>query len=120
MLQERIDHRCRFNAALELDDNAHALTVGLVAQIANFFNPSVAYKFRNAFNQRGLVLLIGNFADDDAAASAAHGFGVNLAAYDDAPFAGRIRFLDAVRPQNDAAGRKIGTFDELHQIVGFD
>ena len=55
----------RLLAALQLDDDAHPVTIALVTNIGNAFDPLVGDQFGDLFDQAGLVHLIGNFGDDD-------------------------------------------------------
>ena len=87
----------RVRAALQFDDDAHPLPIRFVAQIANVFDLVIAHEIGDAFDERRLVDLVRQFGDDDARFAAARFFGVNLAAHDDAPVAGRVRLLDALR-----------------------
>ena len=68
---ELVEHDIRHGVAPELDDNAIALAVGLVAQRGNAVDLFVAPQFSDALDHRRLVHLIGNLADDDCLAFAA-------------------------------------------------
>ena len=50
VFQQLIDDRLGVGAALQFDDDAHALAVGLVAQVANVFNAAVAHQVGDALN----------------------------------------------------------------------
>ncbi|MNJ31361.1 hypothetical protein D3C77_259960 [compost metagenome] len=116
-LQRRIaieliqDHVAR-GVALQLDDDAHALAVRLVADIGDAFQAFLAHHFGDALDQGLLVHLIGQFGDDDGVAILADFLHRSLAAHDDraAPLAQRIARRRAahdlaargeVRPRHD-------------------
>ena len=50
--------------ALELDDDAHAVAVGFVAEIRDALDAFLAHQLGDLLDQRGLVDLIGNLGDD--------------------------------------------------------
>ena len=52
-------------AALELDDDAHAVAVGLVAQVGDALDPLVAHQVGDLLDQLRLVDLVGDLGDDD-------------------------------------------------------
>ncbi|MNK90865.1 hypothetical protein D3C87_1109340 [compost metagenome] len=105
-------------AALELDDQAHAVLVGLVPDIGDAFDLLVVDQFGNAFLQRLLVDLVGNRVDHDRLAIALlHVLEVGLGAHDDAAAARAIAFAHAGHAVNDAAGGEIGRRDELDQLI---
>ena len=65
VLVELVEHDLRLRAALELDDDAHAVAVALVAHVADVVNDLLGHQFGNALDELGLVHLVGNLGDDD-------------------------------------------------------
>ena len=112
LVQHHIGHR----VALKLDDNAHAVAVGFIAQIGNAVDAFVAHQFSNAFDHRGLVHLIGNFADDDRRFVALAFFKTDAATHHDRAAACVIGRARAGTTQHDAAGRKIRGRHNFNQV----
>ncbi len=66
---EFVEHDLRDRGLLELDDYAHALAVGLVAQVRDLRELLLAYEIRDLRDEFGLVHLVGDLGDDDPRAS---------------------------------------------------
>ncbi len=120
----------RLDGAGHLDGQAHALAVGLVAQVGDPFQLAVAHQLGDALDEAGLVDLVGQLGDDDAAAVAAHLFDVKLgldgepaAAHgvgvEDDVVAVAVVALAGVAVDN-AAGGKVGALDEPGQVLDRD
>ena len=120
VLVELVEHLLGLRAALELDDDRDAAPVGLVAQVGDGVKAPVAHEFGDALDEGGLVHLIGQFGDDDAVPVAAHFLDVRHPAHDHAPLALAVGRLDPFHPHDDAAGREVRPFDELHQLLDAD
>ena len=73
VLVELVQHHVALHVALQLDDDAHALAVALVAQVGDALDAVllVAHHLGDALDQAGLRNLIGDLGDDDGAAVAA-------------------------------------------------
>ena len=56
----------------QLDDDAHALAVGFVAQVGDALQALLAHQLGDALDQGGFVGHVGQLGDDDAAAAALH------------------------------------------------
>ena len=115
VLVEVVEHDVRHFAALELDHDAHALPVGLVADVGDALERLLAHQVGDAFDQLRLVHLVGNLGDDDrlAVATAPEWLDVGPGADDDGAAAGRVRRRDAGTADEDAAGREVGSGDVL-------
>ena len=98
VLVEVVEHDLRHFAALQLDDDPHAVAVGLVAQIGDAFDGLLAHQIGDALDQLRLVDLIRNLGDDDRLPIALL---VRLdrrsRAHQDRAAAGRVRLDGAVR-----------------------
>ena len=114
---EVVQHHLGHRVALELDDDAHPLARGLVAQVADALDPLVPDQLGDVLDQLGLVHLVGDLGDDDGLAL---GPGVDLdagpGAHLDGPAAGLVGRLDPVAPLDDAGGGEVGPANELHQL----
>ena len=105
---ELVEHHVGDRVALDLDDDAHAVAVGLVAQIGDALDALLANEFRDALDQRRLVDLVGDLADDQRLAVLAQLFDRDLGAHDDRAAAGRVSGADAGSPEDRSASREIG------------
>ena len=105
---------------LQLDHDAVALPVALVADVGDAFDALVAHQFGHLLDHRRLVHLIRDLGDDDRFAVVADVLDMHLAAHHDRAAAGRIGAVDAGPAEHDAAGREIGTRNDLHQIGQVD
>src|SRR6185437_11903665 len=114
------EHDIRRGVALQLDDDAHALAVALVAQVGDTLDQLLAHAFGDALHHARLVDLIGHLGDDDRLALFAQLLDMRLAAHHDRAAAELIGGLDADAAEDDAAGREIGPGDELYQLVDGD
>ena len=88
---ELVQHHVGHRVALQLDDDAHAVAIGFVAQIGDALDLLFAHEVGDALDQRRLVHLIGNLGDDDRLAILAHRLDLGLGAHDDRAAAGRYR-----------------------------
>src|SRR5262249_55369789 len=116
LIEDHVSHRL----APQLDDDAHSLTVAFIANVGDALEFLLLDQIRHLFDQRGLVHLIGNFADDDRLALLANLFGMHASPHDNRPAARMSRGLDAGAAQDNAAGGKIGTGNDVSQFVDRD
>ena len=80
LLVQVVQHDLADFAALQLDDDAHAVAIRFVAQVGNAFERLVAHQLGDALEQPRLVQLIRNLGDDDLLAIALLGrFDLGLA-----------------------------------------
>ena len=80
---ELVEHDVGHGVALELDHDAIALAVELVAQRGDAVDLLLPPQLADALDHGGLVHLVGDLADDDRLAVAAQGLDLHLAAHDD-------------------------------------
>src|SRR3546814_3079208 len=66
-----VEHHVRSGVALQVDDNAHAQPIGLVANVGNALDPFVLGRFGDFFYQTGFAHLVGNFGQYNGSAVAA-------------------------------------------------
>ena len=118
VLVELVQDDLRVGAALELDDQAHALAPArMVLHVRDVLQPSGAHEVGDLLGEPGLVHLVGQLGHHDPLAAVGglldRRDGPDL---DRAP-PGLVRFLDAVAAHDDRAGREVRTLDELHQVL---
>ena len=106
--------------ALEFDDDAHAVLVGLVAQLADALDLLVAHEVGDALQEARLVHLIGQLGDDDRLPALVHFLDVGAAADVQAAAARRVGGTDLGSAVDDAGGRKIRTRHDAHQLTERD
>ena len=117
VLVEIVQNELRFFAALELDDNAHALAVTLVAHVGDAINLFVLRQFRDALDERGLVHLVRNLGDDYVLAVLGNFFNRGFGAHREAAAPGFVGCFDAFAAGDIAAGREIRPGHELHHFL---
>ncbi len=113
---ELVQHHVAHRVALQLDDHAHAVAVGFVADVGDALDALVAHQLGHLLLHRRLVHLVGHFGDDDRLAVLAHRLERHLGPHDDRAAAGLVGGADAGAAEDDAAGGEIRPVDELHQL----
>ena len=103
--------------ALDLDHHAGAVAIGFVADLGDALELPLAHQLAHPLLHAALVDLVGYLGDDDRVAVLAHLLDVGLAAHHQAAAAGREGLADAGLAEDDAAGREIGTRDQLEQAL---
>ena len=103
-------------AALQLEHDAHAVAIALVADLGDAFELLLVDQTRRVLDQAGFVDLVGKLRDDDRLAILAHLLGLRLGAQLDGAAAVREVIVNALPAQDDAAGREIGTRHHLGDL----
>ena len=117
---ELVEHHVSDRVALDLDNDAHAIAIGLIAEIRDALDALLANEFRHALDQRGLVDLVGDLVNDQRLAILAQLFDHDLGAHDDGAAAGCVSGADARAPENRPAGREVGPRNMLQQFLERD
>src|SRR5690606_9391186 len=112
-----VQNNARVGVPAQLDDDAHAVAVRRVPQVADAVYHFVPVQLGDFRNQVRLVDLERQLGDDDALASVGQLLDAGLAAHFDAPAPGLVGFFDAVAAQDLRAGRKVGAADDGHQLL---
>ncbi len=108
LLVEVVEDDLGVLAALELDDDAHAVLVGLVAQLGDALELLAAHQLGDALDQARLVHLVRQLGDDDGLAAGVVVFlDLGLGADDDAAAAGRVGGVDFAGAVDDAGRREV-------------
>ncbi len=113
VLEELVEDDLVLGAALELDDDAHAVAVGLVADVGDVVDDLFVGELGDALDEVGLVDLVGDLGDDDRLAAAGDVLGGDLGAHDEASAAGVVGLGDSVAAVEIAAGGEVGALDVL-------
>ena len=117
---ELVQHHLGVGLFLQLDDDPHAVAVGLVVQIADSLDPLVFYQVRNALDEAGLVDHVGNFGDDDLEAAVLLFLNFGPAPQGNFAAAGGVGGANAAAAHDDTAGGEVRPFDVLHQAGQVD
>ncbi|MHC2325876.1 hypothetical protein ACVI3S_003896 [Bradyrhizobium diazoefficiens] len=112
-----IQHHVRHGVALQFDDDAVAVAVGFIAQVADALDLLFLDQLGDALDHRRLVHLVGDLGDDERLALLADGLDRDLAAHDDRAAAEMIGGADARASENDAAGREIRSRHDVDELV---
>ena len=122
VLVEVVEHDLRDRVALELDDQADAGLVRLVAQVGDPLDAVVLHDLGDLLDQARAVVapvalghLVGHLGDDDPLLALLHRLDVRPRADDHAAAAGLVGVLDPLPADDDAAGREVRALDVLHQ-----
>ena len=120
MLVQVVQHHFCNGVALELDDEAHAIAVRLVADIGDTLNLLVVNELNNLFNQPHLIDLVGQFGDHNRLPAVLLGdLDQRAGPNDHLATTRQISLTDAFISVNDAAGREVGRNHMLHEIRDF-
>ena len=117
VLEQRVEHDLRVDVLFQLDHDAHAAAVGLVAQVGDALHALFVHELGDLFHQPRLVHLIGDLGHHNAAAVCVDGLDLGAGAHDDAPLARQIRRLDAVHAHDEAGGGEVRPLDDVHQLA---
>src|SRR5690606_38457585 len=120
LLVQVVQHHVGGFAALDLDVDAHAVLVGLVAQLADAFQALFLDQLGDLLDQPGLVHLVGDLGDDDRFTAIVRNLDLGTRAHAHAAAAGPVRGLDASGAVDDAGGREIRARQVLHQPIDVD
>jgi hypothetical protein len=109
--------------ALQLDHEAHAALVGLVAQVGDLRDPLVVDERHDLLDQptiAALLDLVGQLCDDDRFLAVTERFGVGSGLEADAAAAGFVSLADPRAAEDDAGGRKVRAGEVRHQLLDGD
>src|SRR5262245_17926004 len=115
VLVELVEDDLRNLPARELEDDADAFAVGLVADLGDALDLLLLHQLGDLLDETGLVHLVRQLGDDDGLAAAAQLFGVRLGAQRDGAAARRVRLTDAAGAVDVAGRRKVRAGHDLHQ-----
>ncbi len=116
-LVELVQRDVRVLTLLQLDDDAHAVLVGLVAQVRDRLDALVLHEVRDRLDQRGLVDLVRDLREHDLLAVFPSVLDLGAAAHEDLAAADAVGVQDAGAAADDAAGREVGAANDLAQLV---
>ena len=115
-----VQHHLRVRVLFQLDDDPHAVAVGLVVQVADALDALFLHQIRDVLDQAGLVDHVGDLGDDDLEPAVLLLLDLGAAAQGDLAAAGGVGGTDAAAAHDDAAGGEVGALDVLHQAGQVD
>ena len=115
VLVELVEDDLVLGAALEADDDAHAVAVGLVAELVagDVGDDAFVDELGDALDELGFVDLVGDLGDDDGLASAGDVFDRCFGAHHEAAAASAVGLGDVGLAEDVAAGGEVGALDVL-------
>ena len=116
-LVQVVEHDLRDDVLLELNDQADALLVGLVAHVGDALDALLVYQLGNLLLQGALVDLVRDLGEHQAAAAGLGGLHVGLGTHGDGAAAGLVGLADAVGAHDDGAGREVRARHDGHELI---
>ena len=117
MLVKIVQNDFRHFTAFKFDYQAHAVFIGLVANIRNAFDFLFVDEFGDTLLQGLFVDLIGQRVDNNRLAIGGKIFEVRFGTHDDSATARAITFAHANDAIDNATCRKVWCGDELDQLI---
>ena len=120
VLVQLVQHHLGVGVLADVDDDAHALAVGLIVQVADALDALVLDEVRDVLNEARLVDHIGDLGDDDLGAAVLLLLNGGAAAQGDLAAAGGVGGADAAAAHDDAGSGEVRALDILHQAGQVD
>ena len=117
MLVELVQHNLGLRAALQFNDDAHALAVGFVADVADVVHGLVVDQVGNSLDQGRLVHLVRDLGDDDRLAFLADVLNGGAGAHQKTAAAVFVSGANSLLAVNEAGGREVGALHVLEHVV---
>ena len=114
--EQVVHYNIRVGVAFECDNQICLTARRIVIDIGNAVKITTVYKFLNSCSNRRATRLIRQFSDNNSHLATHAIFDCNFCPHLDAATTCFVGLVDATAPQNQAARRKIWSFDELHQV----
>ena len=117
MLVEIVQDHFRLLAALQLNDNPHAIAVGLIADVGDALDFLVLHEFSDALNDPRFVDLEGNLRDDDLHLFLGGALDGGLGAHGELAAARPVGIFDPALAVDVSAGGEVGAGNERQHLV---
>jgi len=115
VLVELVHHDVRNGVVAQLDHDAHAFAVGLVAQVRDPLDPLLLHGVSDALDQAGLVDLVGDLGDDDGSLVAPDLLDFHDGPGRDTAPTRRVGVADPVLPEDPGSRGEVRAGDVRHQ-----
>ena len=115
VLVELVEDDLVLGAALEADDDAHAVAVGLVAELVagDVGDDAFGDELGDALDELGFIDLVGDLFDDDGLAAAAYVLDATFGAHEEAATSGAVGLGDVGAAEEGSSGGEVGAEDVL-------
>ena len=123
VLVELVENDLGDGVALELDHQAHAVAVRLVAQVGDLGDLLVVDEIGDLLDQPSFAALldhVGQLGDDDRLLALGERFDVGLGLHPDAPAASLVGVTDPLPAEDGSPGREIGALNVAEELVDGD
>gem|GEM_PF-1556613 len=117
---ELVEHHFGGRVALEVEHDAHAFAVRLVADVGDALDALVLDRFGDLLDEARLADLVGDFGEHDRPAVAAPFLHLGLRAHDHRAAPGLIGLTQAALPHDLRAGREVRAGHVGHQLFDRD
>jgi hypothetical protein len=118
MLVELVQQHFGDGVALQIDDDAHALAVGLVAEVGDAVEAPLVHELGDALDHARLVHLVRDLVDDDRRlAGPVVGLDRRARPHREDAAALTVGLPDRRLPADEAGGREVRSRNELHELV---
>ena len=119
ILVEHFQHFVRVGVLLQLDDGAHSLTVGFVADVVDVLQLTLLFfrQLQNLLQHRGLVDHVRDFRDDKQLAPVHAVLHMHTRAQGQLRASGLIASADFLVFHQHAAGGEVRAGDDFHQLI---
>ena len=114
--EKAVEDHLGIGVALEFNDHAHAVAVGLVAQIGDAVDALVVHLVGDVLDELALVDLVGKLGDNDAGAALTEFLKLRAGPDDDLAAPRQIRLTDTAAAHDDALRREVRAGDVLHEV----
>ena len=118
-LEELVEDDFGVGIFLHVYDDTHALTAGLIVDIADTFQLAFLHEVSDILDELLLVDTVRNLRDHDAVV-AVIALNLCLRTNDDTATAGAVSFLHALQTIDIGTCGEVGSGDELHQTIYID
>ena len=117
-LVELVEDYARLGVALEFDDGAHAVAIGLVADVADTLDAFLVHELGHPIEHASFVHLVGDFANDDRRPRAALvGLDGRQSPHGERAAAGKVRLSNCLASEQLPASRKIRTRYDIEDFL---
>ena len=112
-----VQNDLRYGTPLQLDHDAHAIAIGLVAHVADVGQLLISNQLRDLLHQPGLVYHERELGDHDPFVVLVDGLDLGPRAHDDPASTRAVRVSDTLESANETARGEVRTLDELLELL---
>ena len=116
MFVKLVQNYVRIDILAKFDHDTDTFLVCLITDVYDAVDFFIFMKFCDLFDQLCFIDKVWQFGDHNAVFAAIHWFDLRNGTDPDLASAGPVSFFDAFSSQDRCSGRKIRSFDDLHDI----